>query len=182
MIDYISWQTEVTRFKKRLLFFPDRVLRESHAWDSLIFGASYFGLLHRQRISENLQTYPFLCTEMTWVVLNRSNQFLRVLNWLWRCIESTLVCLESNCIESTFSLCRNDKTPQRLFSRLEVYQVLPMESLTDDKKLPWYVGELIVSETTRRRRNDRLPLIWYLCCTISLSLGGGRHAGCKLDS
>ena len=158
--------------EKAIIFPGSRVTRVACVWDSLIFGASYFGLLHRQRISENLQTYPFLCTEMTWVLLNRTSKG----------IESTLVCLEPNCIESTFSLCRNDKTPQRLFSRLEVYQVLPIESLTDDRKLPWYVGELVVSETTRRPRNDRLPLIWYLCCTISLGLGGGRHAGCKLDS
>ena len=37
MIDYISWQTEA--IQKRLLFFPDRVLRESHACEIRSFSA-----------------------------------------------------------------------------------------------------------------------------------------------
>ena len=87
--------------QKRLLFFPDRVLRESHVWDSLIFGASYFGLLHRQRISENLQTYPFLCTEMTWVVLNRISKGIELTLTMYR-IDFSLSWIELHRIDFQF--------------------------------------------------------------------------------
>ena len=87
--------------EKAIIFPGSRVTRVACVWDSLIFGASYFGLLHRQQISENLQTYPFLCTEMTGVVLNRISKGIELTLTMYQ-IDFSLSWIELHRIDFQF--------------------------------------------------------------------------------
>ena len=95
--DKLKWHDS----EKAIIFPGSRVTRVACVWDSLIFGASYFGLLHRQQISENLQTYPFLCTEMTGVVLNRISKGIELTLTMYQ-IDFSLSWIELHRIDFQF--------------------------------------------------------------------------------